>query len=98
MEEIVPDDSPDPEIATGKSQEHEMLRKMLKSMNPQDRGALILRYWYEFSEEEISRSLKISVSAVKSRLFRARLRMAELWQTEQSLQAERIHNESPAYR
>ena len=98
MEEIVPDDGPDPEIAAGKSQEHEMLRRMLKSMNPQDRGALILRYWYEFSEEEISRSLKITVSAVKSRLFRARLRMADLWQAEQSSQSERIHHGSPAYR
>lgn len=97
MEEIVPDDSPDPERSVSKSQESEMLRRMLKSMNPQDRGALILRYWYEFSEEEISHSLQISVSAVKSRLFRARLRMAELWQTEQSSPAERIHNESPAY-
>ena len=96
MEEIVPDDSPDPEKSASKSQEHEMLRRLLKSMNPQDRGALILRYWYEFSEEEISHSLQISVSAVKSRLFRARLRMAELWQTEQSSFAERIQNESPA--
>lgn len=98
MEEVISDDSPDPENFTSKSQEHEMLRRMLKSMNPQDRGALVLRYWYEFSEEEISNSLKISVSAVKSRLFRARLRMAELWQAEQSSQAERIHHESPAYR
>jgi RNA polymerase sigma-70 factor (ECF subfamily) len=80
-----------------KSQEQEMLRRMLKGMNPQDRAALILRYWYEFSEEEISRAMQISVSAVKSRLYRARLRMAELWQAEQSSLAERIQDESPAY-
>lgn len=97
MEEVVPDNTLDVERSVSKSQEHEMLRKMLKGMNPQDRAALILRYWYEFSEEEISRSLEISVSAVKSRLYRARLRMAELWQAEGLSVAERIQDESPAY-
>jgi RNA polymerase sigma-70 factor (ECF subfamily) len=97
MEEVLPDTTPDPERSVSKSQEQEMLRRMLKGMNPQDRAALILRYWYEFSEEEISRAMQISVSAVKSRLYRARLRMAELWQAEQSSLAERIQDESPAY-
>ncbi len=97
MEEVLPDLTPDPERSVSKAQEHEMLRRMLKGMNPQDRAALILRYWYEFSEEEIARSLQISISAVKSRLYRARLRMAELWQSEQSSLAERIRDESPAY-
>ncbi len=97
MEEVLPDTTPDPERSVSKSQEQEMLRRMLNGMNPQDRAALILRYWYEFSEEEISRAMQISVSAVKSRLYRARLRMAELWQAEQSSLEERIQNESPAY-
>lgn len=97
MEEVLPDNIPDPERSVSKSQEHEMLRRMLQGMNPQDRAVLILRYWYEFSEEEISRSLQISVSAVKSRLYRARLRMADLWQSEQSSLVERIKDESPAY-
>lgn len=97
MEEVLPDTTPDPERSVSKAQEQEALRRMLNGMNPQDRAALILRYWYEFSEEEISRAMQISVSAVKSRLYRARLRMAELWQAEQSSLEERIHNESPAY-
>jgi RNA polymerase sigma-70 factor (ECF subfamily) len=97
MEEVLPDNIPDPERSVSKSQEHEMLRRMLQGMNPQDRAVLILRYWYEFSEEEISRSLQISISAVKSRLYRARLRMADLWQSEQSSLVERIKDESPAY-
>lgn len=97
MEEVLPDTTPDPERSVSNSQEQETLRRMLKGMNPQDRAALILRYWYEFSEEEISRALQISVSAVKSRLYRARLRMAELWQAEQTSLAERIQDESPAY-
>jgi RNA polymerase sigma-70 factor (ECF subfamily) len=97
MEEVLPDTTPDPERSVSKSQEQEMLRRMLKGMNPQDRAALILRYWYEFSEEEISNAMHISVSAVKSRLYRARQRMAELWQAEQSSLAERIQDESPAY-
>lgn len=97
MEEVLPDTTPDPERSVSKAQEQEMLRRMLNGMNPQDRAALVLRYWYEFSEEEISRAMQISVSAVKSRLYRARLRMAELWQAEQSSLEERIQDESPAY-
>jgi RNA polymerase sigma-70 factor (ECF subfamily) len=42
MEEIVPDNTPDPERSVSKSQEHEMLRRLLNGMNPQDRAALIL--------------------------------------------------------
>jgi len=97
MEELLPANTPNLERSVSQSQEDEMLHRMMKGMNPQDRAVLILRYWYEFSEEEISRALHISVSAVKSRLYRARLRMAELWQSAHTPPAERIRDESPAY-
>lgn len=97
MEEIVPDNTPDPEYTAGQNDENRLLHQIMAGLNPQDRAALVLRYWYEFSEEEISQSLQLSVSAVKSRLHRARQKMAALYRTEQSAIAERIHNESPAF-
>ncbi len=97
MEEIVPDNLPGPEKVSGKREEKQFLHKLLEGLNPQDRAAIILRYWYEFSEEEISNSLHLSVSAVKSRLHRARLKLASLYQSEQFAIAERIQDESPAF-
>jgi RNA polymerase sigma-70 factor, ECF subfamily len=37
----------------------------------------ILRYWYDMSYEEIAEIMKTTVSAIKSRLFRARRQLAE---------------------
>ena len=36
-------------------------------------------YWYDFSYEEICQALSLSMSALKSRLHRARRVMAEEW-------------------
>lgn len=97
MEEIVPDNFPSPENLVGQNQQNEVLQRLLAKLNPQDRAALVLRYWYEFSEEEIGRSLKMSTSAVKSRLHRARLKLATLIQAEQIVTEERIQDKSPAF-
>ncbi len=78
MEEILPDNEPSPEHVSSQNQQNQALHRLLAELNPQDRAALILRYWYEFSEEEISQALKMSGSAVKSRLHRARLKLAAL--------------------
>lgn len=97
MEEVLPDNTPDPERASGEREEKERIYKMLEVLNPQDRAAIILRYWYEFSEEELSKALGLSVSAVKSRLHRARLKFATIYQADQNSVNERIHDESPAF-
>ena len=79
-EEDVPDPYPNPEHEVGRIEETEAMQHLLANLSSQDRAAIILRYWYDFSEEEISQSLSISVSAVKSRLFRARRQLAEIYQ------------------
>jgi len=38
-----------------------------------------LRYWYGYSYAEISDSLSLTISAVKSRLHRARKELAHQW-------------------
>ncbi len=84
-EEDAPDPAPNPERVVGELEESSQMRRLLGKLGPQDRAAVIMRYWYEFSEEEIARSLSLTVSAVKSRLHRARKELASNWQETQAL-------------
>ncbi len=97
-EEDAPDPAPNPEKVVGELEESSQMRRLLGKLGTQDRAAVILRYWYEFSEEEIARSLSLTVSAVKSRLHRARKELAMKWQEPQTVNAlsGRRKNESPA--
>lgn len=82
MEFGIMDDAPDPESVVATNEQSELVQKHLAQLPMKDRMALILRYWYDFSEEEISETLDISKSAVKSRLHRARQHMAEQWNSD----------------
>jgi RNA polymerase sigma-70 factor (ECF subfamily) len=82
-EEGAPDPNPSPEKVLAKTEEEHMLRKLLVELNPQDRAALIMRYWYDFSDQEIAQALSLTVSAVKSRLHRTRQILAVRWQAVQ---------------
>lgn len=97
-EEDAPDPAPNPEKVVSQLEENAQMRQLLAKLGAQDRAAIILRYWYEFSEEEIARTLSLTVSAVKSRLHRARKELAQNWQETQPVNAlpERRKNESPA--
>lgn len=78
-EEAVPDSTPNPEKVVGQMLEDRRLHKLLEAMPAQDRAALVLRYWYDVSDEEIGQMLGMTVSAVKSRLHRARKQLAISW-------------------
>lgn len=97
-EEDAPDPAPNPEKIVSEMEETSQMRRLLSKLGPQDRAAVILRYWYEFSEEEIARTLSLTVSAVKSRLHRARKELAQNWRETQAANAltERRKHESPA--
>lgn len=93
------DHSPQPETALNNRERQEEVRTLLDSLSADDRAAVVMRYWYDFSYEEIAAALSLSVSAVKSRLHRARRTLAERW-TKQSLNLqslERTQNESPSF-
>ncbi len=75
----IPAKTPGMEAMMIQDEYQEAVTAMLDQLKPQDRSAVILRYWYEYSYEEIAESLSMSVSAVKSRLHRARLELAEVW-------------------
>ena len=94
-----PDSTPGPEASFYLKENQKRVEALLKSLNPHDRAAVVMYYWYDFSYEEIAHNLSLTVSAVKSRLHRARLTLAQTWQ-EQSVNnfsAERKTYESPAF-
>jgi RNA polymerase sigma-70 factor (ECF subfamily) len=97
-----PDLGPGPESAMAQSEEQRRIRVLLDTLGPQDRAAVVMLYWYDFSYEEIAAALSLTVSAVKSRLHRARLELARTWseQNPQHLAAERRRHgevQSPAF-
>jgi RNA polymerase sigma-70 factor (ECF subfamily) len=71
------DPGPNPESALAMSEDQQKIRSLLNVLSDTDRAAVIMFYWYEFSYEEIANSLGLSISAVKSRLHRARSRLAK---------------------
>ncbi|NOZ07042.1 MAG: sigma-70 family RNA polymerase sigma factor [Chloroflexi bacterium] len=56
----------------------ETIRRLLDQLPPHYRLVMVLRYWYDLSYEEMAEVTGSTVSAIKSRLHRARLHMAEL--------------------
>jgi RNA polymerase sigma-70 factor (ECF subfamily) len=65
-----------PEAALLQSETEAELRRSLDGLKPQERAAIVLRYWYDLSLEEIAEVTKASLDAVRTRLYRARRRLA----------------------
>ena len=103
IEDLVVPDVPDPapglETVLGKKEEQRRVRVLLDKLEATDRAAVIMYYWYDFSYEEICQALSLSLSAVKSRLHRARRAMAQQWmlQNPEAVTLERIQHGSPTF-
>ncbi|MEZ4706597.1 MAG: sigma-70 family RNA polymerase sigma factor [Caldilineaceae bacterium] len=81
---------PMPEREAMSSEQAAEIQALLNELDADYRTPLILRYWEELSYDEIAQTMDITVSAVKSRLFRARQKMAEIYQ-----QAETARSQPP---
>ena len=92
-----PDSLPGPEASFHIKEDQGKVQAVLKTLSPADRAAVVMYYWYDFSYDEIAHSLSLTVSAVKSRLHRARLTMAQSWNTQNAgnFALERKAHESP---
>jgi RNA polymerase sigma-70 factor (ECF subfamily) len=95
----VPDSLPSPEHSAVTAEDQRRVRALLERLEPIDRAAIIMYYWYDFSYEEICQSLSLTLSAVKSRLHRARKALAQTAQTQPQPQpgifaSERIPHEA----
>jgi RNA polymerase sigma-70 factor (ECF subfamily) len=89
------DPAPSPESSLINVEFSDKVQHQLAQLSENDRAVLILRYWHEYSENEICQALSISKSAVKSRLHRARKHMAAQWtETQSSLTMEGRHHET----
>ncbi len=75
----IPDPGLGPEATLSETEQQKGIRKLLNVLSEVDRAAVIMFYWYEFSYDEIAKALDLSVSAVKSRLHRARILLAKTW-------------------
>lgn len=75
-----PAKSPNPEQAALAYEKQRQVQLILGELSEIDRAAVTLQYWHDYSYEEIAEALSLTISAVKSRLFRARKTMAEKWQ------------------
>lgn len=68
----IPADGPDPEENLISQQKVLLLRSVVSKLKPRYRKLIELRYFYEFSYEEISDELELPIGTVKAQLFRAR--------------------------
>jgi RNA polymerase sigma-70 factor (ECF subfamily) len=76
--ENLEDDTPQPESSLLDREQVAEVQRLLALLDPDYRTPLVLHYWENLSYEEIAATLDLSIPAVKSRLFRARQKVAEL--------------------
>ncbi|MDW8327906.1 MAG: sigma-70 family RNA polymerase sigma factor [Anaerolineales bacterium] len=69
--------NPGPEELIVRREQSAAIQKHLACLAPPDRQVIVMRYWYDLSYEEIAQATGTTVSAVKSRLHRARGHLAE---------------------
>ena len=77
--------TPNPEAVVAQQEQEAYIQGLLAELSPTDRAAITLHYWYDCSYQEIAETLDLTVSAVKSRLYRARRALAE------SMEGETVH-------
>ena len=65
-------DTPDPEMHLINKQNIKLLRDVVNKLKPRYRKLVELRYFNEYSYEEISKELSLPIGTVKAQLFRAR--------------------------
>ncbi len=65
-------DGPDPADVVMKEQKAEILREVVSKLKPRYRTLVELRYYKEYSYEEIAQEMDLPLGTVKAQLFRAR--------------------------
>lgn len=74
----IEDSADDPEVAVQKKDKSEALRKCLAALSPEHREIIDLVYYHEKSVEEVAKIVGIPENTVKTRMFYARKKLAEL--------------------
>jgi RNA polymerase sigma factor (sigma-70 family) len=69
---LIQSDFPDPEESMINSQKIAALKDIVNQLKPRYKSLIELRYFKEYSYEEISSELKLPIGTVKAQLFRAK--------------------------
>ena len=77
-------DTLDPEAHMINSQKVKLLREVVNKLKPRYRTLVELRYFKEYSYEEISQELELPIGTVKAQLFRARELLFNILKTSSS--------------
>ncbi len=77
-------DTMDPEAHLINSQKIKLLREVVNKLKPRYRTLVELRYFKEYSYEEISQELELPIGTVKAQLFRARELLFNILKTSSS--------------
>ena len=80
IETTVADSADDPEIALQKKSRSELLRQAVMKLSPDHREIIDLVYYHEKSVDECALIFGIPAATVKTRMFYARKKLAELVQ------------------
>jgi RNA polymerase sigma-70 factor (ECF subfamily) len=78
--EWLPDVGVSPEQSALQGEQQDEIQSYLQMLPGKYRAVIVLRYWYDFSYEEISQALKLTPALVKARLHRARELLARYMQ------------------
>lgn len=78
MAETIEDTSDDPETMVNTKDRNGILQKCLKELSPAHREVIDLVYYHEKSVDEVARIVGVPPATVKTRMFYARSKMAEL--------------------
>ena len=76
--EKIEDTADDPEVALEKKDKSAVLRKCLQELSPEHKEIIDLVYYHEKSVEEVAEIVGIPENTVKTRMFYARKKLAEL--------------------
>src|SRR6185503_3911141 len=76
--EFIEDPSDNPEVAMQKQERSEILRSCLEQLSPAHREIIDLVYYHDRTIEEVSEIIGVPANTVKTRMFYARKRIAEL--------------------
>lgn len=78
----------DPHSALEQSEQREQIRKALDDLSPEQRAAVVMRYYLEMSENDMADALNTPKGTIKWRLHQARKRLKGLLKRYASLQTE----------
>ena len=78
IEATIAEPANDPEVALQEKDRGELLRQALTRLSPQHREVVDLVYYHEKSVDEVAHILDVPPATVKTRMFYARKKLAEL--------------------